>query len=68
MDGSEGPQLLARCARDVQELRWLAAGRTEVLRDALEDLRRVFGAAGDPAEGLAAALVHEALLLETAAA
>jgi len=51
----------------VQELRWLAAGRTTVLRDALEDLRRAMGTAGDPADALAAALVHEALLLETAA-
>jgi len=64
----DSPLLLARCAGDVRELRWLAGGRTEVLRDALEVLRREFAAAGDPAVGLAAALVCRALDGEAAAA
>ncbi len=67
VDG-DSPLLLLRCTRDVQELRWLAGGRVEVLRDALDVLRREFTAAGDPVVGLAAALVQQALAGEAAAA
>ena len=64
-DGTS-PPLPAGCAGDVWELRWLVAGRTEILRDALDDLRREFATAQDPATGLAAALVHQALMDEAA--